>query len=502
MKLGKLLRKITSAAVSAALVFAMTTCASSAFAATGTPSGYISIYEQDSAKYSAVISALADGMRNFQSEINISQYRVPLSDLSLIFEAVLNKNPELFYVSLSYSYSYYPSSGNNYAYAFVPSYEYDKSEADEMLEAFDEKSDFYLSKISPEMSDFEKALILHDELVLNSSYLLDGTTYSLMVDGTGKCEDYSRAYAFLLANAGVKCEMIMSSYSQDNPDGMNHQWVKVCIDGTYYHVDPTWDDPTIASATWYRQSTETRQNGYAGMVFHKYFLVSDALIGTTQLGSAHTGYTSFYPSPDTFDNASFRSVQSPFCYVDGELYTLYYNSNNQTSLARYNRQSDSFEALKTMNMYWRSSGGGYWIGCFSGLNYLDGLFYFNGPDKIYTYSKSAGELSEFASKPADDSIYGINIINRDLYAYTAPNPGEFRDEHFIAHIAEPVPPLDLGDADANGRVDIRDTTMIQRFAAQIESLDARQLAAADVDGDGNVTVNDATEIQKIIAKIA
>ena len=45
-----------------------------------------------------------------------------------------------------------------------------------------------------------------------------------MVEGWGKCEDYSRAYAYLLAQAGIKSELVTSS-------SMNHEWMKIRLDG-------------------------------------------------------------------------------------------------------------------------------------------------------------------------------------------------------------------------------------------------------------------------------
>lgn len=504
MSIKKTLRKLASAVLSAAIVAGMAAAAVSASAAQITPSGYITIHHDFASQNAGAIQALAQGIRNRQSQINISQYHIPTSDARLLFEAVTNMNPELFYVDQGFSYYVTTYNGVSCIYSLVVDYTYTAAEVSTMMAEFDEKSDYYLSKIKPGMTDFEKALILHDELILNSSYLLDGSTYSLMVDGTGKCEDYSKAYAFLLAQAGIKCEMVISpKEDQNDTDGMSHQWVKVCIDGTYYHVDPTWDDPTLTDAYYYQYySGETRPNTHSGLVYHTFFLVSDSLIGSTALGDPHTGYTSFYPSPSTYDNALLRDVKSRFCYVDGSLYAMKYNSSNYTgSLVRYNPVNNTTQTIKSFNYYWSAPGGGFWTGFFSGLEYLDGLFYFNSPNSVNTYDMTTDTVSEFAHNPSNGNIYGINIINRDVYAYTASNPNDFLDSWLLGHVDEPLPPLELGDVDGNGRVDIRDVTAIQRYKAVLIQLDSRQLAAADIDGDGNVTVNDATELQKQLAKI-
>ncbi len=78
-----------------------------------------------------------------------------------------------------------------------------------MLDKFYSKADGYLSLVDDSMNDFTKALVLHDAIVMNSEYFIkkdgvNGTPYTLMVEGWGKCEDYSRAYAYLLAQAGIK----------------------------------------------------------------------------------------------------------------------------------------------------------------------------------------------------------------------------------------------------------------------------------------------------------
>ena len=58
-----------------------------------------------------------------------------------------------------------------------------------------------------------------------------------------------------------------------------------------------------------------------------------------------------------------------------------------------------------------------------------------------------------------------------------------------------------GDADLNGKVNIKDATQIQKFAAKILDLDEVAMIQADVTGDIKVNIKDATQIQKWVAKI-
>lgn len=53
----------------------------------------------------------------------------------------------------------------------------------------------------------------------------------------------------------------------------------------------------------------------------------------------------------------------------------------------------------------------------------------------------------------------------------------------------------LGDVDRDGRVTVRDATVIQYYAAKLYELDDEQLKLADANNDGSVNVRDATVIQ-------
>ncbi len=60
----------------------------------------------------------------------------------------------------------------------------------------------------------------------------------------------------------------------------------------------------------------------------------------------------------------------------------------------------------------------------------------------------------------------------------------------------------MGDVDANGKVNVKDATQIQKSAAKIITLDETATVLADVDLNDKVNVKDATAIQKWVAKIA
>lgn len=58
-----------------------------------------------------------------------------------------------------------------------------------------------------------------------------------------------------------------------------------------------------------------------------------------------------------------------------------------------------------------------------------------------------------------------------------------------------------GDANLDQKVNIKDTTAIQKYLAKLLDFSDEQLKLADMDGNGSVNVKDATYIQKLIAGI-
>ncbi len=96
-----------------------------------------------------------------------------------------------------------------------------------------------MSRISPTMSDLEKALVLHDYVVEKATYRkgVDGQydAWGILAYGRGVCHAYTNAYDLLLSLCGIENYHVSS-------DEMNHIWNLVKIDGDWYHVDCTWDD--------------------------------------------------------------------------------------------------------------------------------------------------------------------------------------------------------------------------------------------------------------------
>ena len=63
------------------------------------------------------------------------------------------------------------------------------------------------------------------------------SAYGMFKNGYAVCEGYAEAYSLLLNLVGITSTTITGFA------GENHMWNLVKLDGTWYHADPTWDDP-------------------------------------------------------------------------------------------------------------------------------------------------------------------------------------------------------------------------------------------------------------------
>ena len=97
------------------------------------------------------------------------------------------------------------------------------------------------------MSNYDKIKVFHDHLINNTVYDENNTfetytAYNLITSGLSICGGYSDIMAIYLNAIGIKNYRITSN---------NHIWNLVEIDGIWYHLDVTWDDPIASDGKQY-----------------------------------------------------------------------------------------------------------------------------------------------------------------------------------------------------------------------------------------------------------
>ncbi len=126
----------------------------------------------------------------------------------------------------------------------------------------DKVSEIVSTYVKSGMSDYEKALVLHDYLVDTTQYdssLTEHNAEGVLLKETGVCQSYAAAYSLLLDKAGVWNDYALSSI---------HIWNLVQMNGAWYHIDVTWDSP--------REDDRPEDEG----IRHLFFGVPDEVIYT------------------------------------------------------------------------------------------------------------------------------------------------------------------------------------------------------------------------------
>ncbi len=124
--------------------------------------------------------------------------------------------------------------------------------------------------IKPGMSDFEKAITIHDWLLFNVDYDYSFSVYD--VEGTldkrvAVCQGYALTFEAMAEAAGLEAVFIGGTANNGSGAGyQSHAWNRVKVGGVWYNVDVTWDDPGQPG----KNPSDHSGNGY------DYFLISDA----------------------------------------------------------------------------------------------------------------------------------------------------------------------------------------------------------------------------------
>lgn len=115
---------------------------------------------------------------------------------------------------------------------------------------------FISENISDSMSNYDKIKAFHDHIINNTIYDEDNTeesytAYNLITTGKSICGGYSDIISIYLNIIGIQ------NYKITSP---NHIWNLVNLDGVWYHIDATWDDPVASDGNQY--------------LIHNFFMIS------------------------------------------------------------------------------------------------------------------------------------------------------------------------------------------------------------------------------------
>ena len=323
--------------------------------------------------------AVADAYKNYETVVDMSNYNFNMSrDKQAIDEVITdvsNNSPYIFYNAQKYGISYTNEKIVKINLSYLSEYlNSDGSVNIESIKAVRRKINTAVKKavkcVKGNMSELEKAMVLHDYIVMNTAYNDSQNKSSrlnicgVLLENQANCQGYTIAYKALLNKIGIKSKCVTSIK-------LKHAWNLVRIDNKWYNVDVTWDDQLI-----------NNQDSY-GIVSHKYFMGSTSYFKS----NGHYGFEANEASGTKYDNMYWKDIESAFYYSKGKWLYLW-----DKGIVQRNSLTGGREKLlyKTKNS-WRTDTKIYKANASSFVKFNDNKYYFIDGNNIYMYTKSANK---------------------------------------------------------------------------------------------------------------
>ncbi|MCR4617372.1 MAG: hypothetical protein K5669_04190 [Lachnospiraceae bacterium] len=199
---------------------------------------YRKIWDEGGKKaYDQICASLMEGADKIVMSIAISK-----DDIDKLYYSILYDHPELFWVDLTLSYSY---NQDGIVTELKPHY-YDYSIESAKSEVAN-ATNGVLNAMWALGSDIDKVKYAHDYLCNHITYThnnYDQSAYSGFTMGQTVCSGYSRCFQYMMHKMGIPCSVVVGDA------GGNHSWDMVELDGEYYMMDVTWDDPDDGTYTY------------------------------------------------------------------------------------------------------------------------------------------------------------------------------------------------------------------------------------------------------------
>lgn len=348
--------------------------------------------------WSGAKKAVISAYQSYKTEVDVSSYNLnyetEYEELKNMMSQVVNETPYIFYAATSYTVSRNSNTNQIVKIGLGYTDEYKKEDGTvrktkikNTRAKLDAAINEALACVEPGMTKLEKALVLHDYIIRNTTYAKNNkqpyrlTEIGVFLKHKANCQGYSLAYGILMEKIGVPVQYVSS-------DEMSHMWNMIRIGKQWYHVDVTWDDPVDANES---------LDQY-GLVKHDNFLCSSAKFEK----NGHYGFDIKTAVTTKYDNKYWKNITSSFYHYNGKW--IYLTKSGITE-----REKIVGGSKKVL----------YNVGGKSLVEFKAGKYYFIAYNSIYLYdynANSAEQVWKTANKYSDEySLTQIKFSNGYLY---------------------------------------------------------------------------------------
>ena len=300
----------------------------------------------------SAVDSLYNAILNRDESCDLSSFHLSDAEFSRSFdlEQMLCENPAIDYIT---SYRRHSTNG----VITKVSFEYMRIPADyqtRLGQAVSSAVDSIMEQLQDDYKQAELVCVINDYIAVNCQYAYkpDGITpdddtggnaYSALVERRAVCDGYSGAFTLLAQQFGLEVKKISGV---SGPNNASHAWNLVKVDGQWYHVDTTWNDPTPDTP---------------GRARHDYLLLSDATIASQRFGSLqyHASWDVSIPkasdaryedafwvyedTPVSFKNMHFDEWEQIISQTTfEEIITTAVEHNTEANIARFGYDKDRF----------------------------------------------------------------------------------------------------------------------------------------------------------------
>lgn len=393
-----------------------------------------SLFSDDNNIDSAVTYILDKIAENQPDTIDISQFDIKYTQECFdefyikLQNSMRFEHPELFY--LSYYFNLEPNntatffktlvmnkpvdvSDENGNITQIMPYTMDKDEIKKRQAIIDAETEHILSLTDDDMTPLQKVLTVHDYIASNYSYdlsLESSTLDTMIMQRKGVCQGYSYLFYHIMNKLDIPCINVPSN-------ACGHIWNKVQLNGQWYNIDVTHDDPTSTDIDYSSGDKRT------------HFLMSDEELKNIESCNQHYAWNNeeYCPaSDDSYKSSVLRSINSFTVYKNETFYA--FDKNYKLCIIDFENNTLIPVDTTVSDSTWFTDNG-YYYNKFSGLTLCAGRIYFNTPNNIYTFNPKTNTVElHYTYKNKKDSdtahFYGLRTIDGKLYAEYSENPNK------------------------------------------------------------------------------
>lgn len=191
--------------------------------------------------YDQIYSALYNGIQTIDMSVSVQS-----GDIADIVYCVYYDHPELFWVDSSLTYY---MNGSGIVTSLTVNFNGTANDLRRSQQLFEGTIAPLINLAVSLPEDVQKVKLVHDYLT-NTIHYVSGSqynqsAYSAIVNGKTVCAGYAHAFQYCMQKLGIPAAYIVG-YA-----GESHAWNLLMLDGEYYCMDVTWDDPVGNPATTY-----------------------------------------------------------------------------------------------------------------------------------------------------------------------------------------------------------------------------------------------------------